>query len=139
MAPMRARGQHNGVARSFGRAPVDPLHRDRVPSRNHQDNYDGVGADRDERANRVDRLDEEPVRLVAEYVAARAENLKTDAAREAAWARFHHACDLFLRAFAAQRCCTCWSVEDRAQELWIVVIEKLWEHDPSRDRSAVGS
>jgi RNA polymerase sigma factor (sigma-70 family) len=83
-------------------------------------------------ANRVDRLDAETVRLVSRNLAVRPELRAGDAAYEQAWNRLHRACAPLMRKLASQRCCRCWSVEDRVQELWRVTLERLGSYDPER-------
>ncbi len=84
----------------------------------------------------VGNLDPETLRQVQRYLASRNEHRPCALAGEAAWRRFHRACDPLLRKLAACRCRGCWSPEDRVQDLWCALILRLPCYDPARERFA---
>jgi RNA polymerase sigma factor (sigma-70 family) len=89
-------------------------------------------SDRDRPAARVDCLDCELLGLVICYLAARSMDQQAGPDCEVAWDRFYRACDPLFRTLANRRCGRCWNLEDRVQELWRVIIERLRSYDPAR-------
>ena len=87
---------------------------------------------RDAHPDRVDGLDPELLHCVECYVAARSLHQATDAQAEDVWNRFYRACAPLLRRLAHRRWGRCWSEEDRVQELWRILLERLPDYDPGR-------
>jgi RNA polymerase sigma factor (sigma-70 family) len=87
---------------------------------------------RDCRDARVDRLDPETLRRVVCYLISRSMHQAANAGCERAWQHFYRPCDPLFRKLAHQRCRGCWDVDDRVQDLWRIMIERVRHYNPDR-------
>ena len=88
--------------------------------------------DRERPADRVDRLEPETLRLVVAFLVERVLHRAAGTGCEAAWDRFYRACEPLFRKLAHRRCRGCWGFDDRVQELWRVMIERIRSYDLDR-------
>ena len=87
-------------------------------------------SDRNRPAERVDLLDPKTLDRVVCYLVARSEHRATELSYESAWDHFYEACAPLFRKLARLHCNRSWDVDDRVQDLWRVIVERLTCFDP---------
>ena len=87
-------------------------------------------SDRAASPDRADFIDAKRLAQALCYLAARSLHQSTDPDCEAGWNLFYEACDALLRNLVRRRCDRGRGADDRVQDLWLFVIERLKSYDP---------